>query len=43
VATDTNSSSREQSSGRSGKNRTNVQRSNKLRDDPSVNEMAAKV
>jgi UDP-2,3-diacylglucosamine pyrophosphatase LpxH len=43
VVIDTDSSSREQSSGRSGKNRTNVQRSTKLRDDLSVNEMAAKV
>jgi UDP-2,3-diacylglucosamine pyrophosphatase LpxH len=43
VATDTNSSSREQSSGRSGKNRTNIQRSTKLRDDLGVNEVAVKV
>ena len=43
VAIDTNSSSREQSSGHSGKNRTDIQRSTKLRDDPSVNEVAAKV
>jgi UDP-2,3-diacylglucosamine pyrophosphatase LpxH len=43
VATDTNSSSREQSSGRSRKNRTNIQRSTKLRDDLSVNEVAVKV
>jgi UDP-2,3-diacylglucosamine pyrophosphatase LpxH len=43
VDTDTNSSSREQSSGRSRKNRTNIQRSTKLRDDLSVNEVAVKV
>jgi UDP-2,3-diacylglucosamine pyrophosphatase LpxH len=43
VDTDTNSGSREQPSGRSGKNRTSIQRSTKLRDDPSVNEVAAKV
>jgi UDP-2,3-diacylglucosamine pyrophosphatase LpxH len=43
VDIDTNSSSREQSSGRSGKNRTNIQRSTKLRDDLSVNEVATKV
>jgi UDP-2,3-diacylglucosamine pyrophosphatase LpxH len=43
VDTDIDSSSREQSSGRSGKNRTNIQRSTKLRNDPSVNEVAAKV
>jgi UDP-2,3-diacylglucosamine pyrophosphatase LpxH len=43
VDTDTNSSSREQPSGRSGKNRTDIQRSTKLRNDPGVNEVAAKV
>jgi UDP-2,3-diacylglucosamine pyrophosphatase LpxH len=43
VATDTDSSSREQSSGRSRKNRTSIQRSTKLRDDLSVNEVATKV
>jgi UDP-2,3-diacylglucosamine pyrophosphatase LpxH len=43
VATDTDSSSREQPSGHSRKNRTNIQRSTKLRDDLGVNEMAAKV
>jgi UDP-2,3-diacylglucosamine pyrophosphatase LpxH len=43
VATDTNSSSREQSTGRSGKNRTNVQGPDQLRNDPSVNEVAVKV
>jgi 4-hydroxy-3-methylbut-2-enyl diphosphate reductase IspH len=43
VDTDTNSSSREQSSGRSGKNRTDIQRSNELRSSSSINEVAAKV
>jgi UDP-2,3-diacylglucosamine pyrophosphatase LpxH len=43
VDTDTDSGSREQPSGRSGKNRTDIQRSTKLRDDPGVNEMAVKV
>ena len=43
VVTNTNSSSREQSSGRSGKNRTNVQGPDQLRNDPSVNEVAVKV
>ena len=43
VDINTNSSSREQSSGRSGKNRTNIQRSNQLRDDLSVNQVAVKV
>ena len=43
VDTDTNSSSREQSSGRSGKNRTNIQRSNELRSSSSINEVAVKV
>ena len=43
VDTDTNSSSREQSSGRSGKNRTSIQRSDELRSSSSVNEVAVKV
>jgi UDP-2,3-diacylglucosamine pyrophosphatase LpxH len=43
VDTNTDSSSREQSSRHSGKNRTNIQRSTKLRDDLSVNEVAVKV
>jgi predicted phosphodiesterase len=43
VDTDTDSSSREQSPGRSGKNRTNIQRPGQLRDDTGVNEVAAKV
>ena len=43
VDTDTNSSSREQSSGRSGKNRTGIQRSDELRSNSSVNEVAVKV
>jgi hypothetical protein len=43
VDTDTDSSSREQSSGRSGKNRTDIQRSNELRSGSSINEVAAKV
>jgi UDP-2,3-diacylglucosamine pyrophosphatase LpxH len=43
VATDTNSSSREQSPRRSGKNRTNIQRPDQLRDDTGVNEVAVKV
>jgi hypothetical protein len=43
VDTDINSSSREQSSGRSGKNRTDIQRSNELRSSSSINEVAAKV
>ena len=43
VDTDTNSSSREQSSGRSGKNRTGLQRSDELRSNSSVNEVAVKV
>ena len=43
VVTNTNSSSREQSSGRSRKNRTNIQRSTKLRSSSDVNEMAVKV
>jgi hypothetical protein len=43
VDTDTDSGSREQSSGRSGKNRTGIQRPNELRSSPSVNEVAAKV
>jgi UDP-2,3-diacylglucosamine pyrophosphatase LpxH len=43
VATDTNSSSREQSAGRSRKNRTNIQGPDQLRSSSSVNEVAAKV
>ena len=43
VDTDTNSSSREQSSGRSRKNRTSIQRSDELRSSSSVNEVAIKV
>ena len=43
VDTDTNSSSREQSSGRSGKNRVSIQGSDQLRNDSSVNEVAIKV
>ena len=43
VDTDTNSSSREQSPGRSGKNRTGIQRSDELRSSSSVNEVAVKV
>ena len=43
VDTDTNSSSPEQSSGRSGKNRTGIQRSDELRSSSSVNEVAVKV
>jgi UDP-2,3-diacylglucosamine pyrophosphatase LpxH len=43
VATDTNSSSREQSAGRSRKNRTNIQGPDQLRSSSSVNEMAVKV
>jgi hypothetical protein len=43
VDTNTDSSSREQSSGRSGKNRTNVQRSTKLRNGSSVDEVETKV
>ena len=43
VDTDTNSSSREQSSGRSGKNRTGIQGPNELRSSSSVNEVAVKV
>jgi UDP-2,3-diacylglucosamine pyrophosphatase LpxH len=43
VDTNTDSSSREQSSGRSGKNRTNIQRPDQLRDDSGVNEVAVKV
>jgi UDP-2,3-diacylglucosamine pyrophosphatase LpxH len=43
VVIDTNSSSREQSSGRSGKNRTSVQRPDELRSSSSVNEVAVKV
>ena len=43
VDTDTNSSSREQSPGRSGKNRTGIQRPDQLRSSSSVNEVAVKV
>ena len=43
VDTDTDSGSREQSSGRSGKNRTGIQRPNELRSSSSVNEVASKV
>ena len=43
VDTDTNSSSREQSPGRAGKNRTSVQRPDQLRTSTSVNEVAVKV
>ena len=43
VDTDTNSSSREQSPGRSGKNRTGIQRPDQLRSGSSVNEVAVKV
>ena len=42
-STDNDSSSREQSSGRSGTNRTNVQGPDQLRNDSGVNEMAIKV
>ena len=43
VDTDTNSSSREQSSGRSGKNRTSIQGPDELRSSSIVNEVAVKV
>jgi UDP-2,3-diacylglucosamine pyrophosphatase LpxH len=43
VVTDTNSSSREQSAGRSRKNRTDIQRPDQLRSSSSVNEVAVKV
>jgi UDP-2,3-diacylglucosamine pyrophosphatase LpxH len=43
VDTNTDSGSREQSSGRSGKNRTSIQRSDELRSSSSVNEVAVKV
>jgi 4-hydroxy-3-methylbut-2-enyl diphosphate reductase IspH len=43
VDTDTNSSSREQSPGRSGKNRTNVQRSSQLRNSAGIDEVATKI
>jgi UDP-2,3-diacylglucosamine pyrophosphatase LpxH len=43
VVTDTDSSSREQSAGRSGKNRTNIQGPDQLRNGPSVDEVAIKV
>jgi len=43
VDINTNSSSREQSSGRSGKNRAGIQRPDELRSGSSVNEVAVKV
>jgi hypothetical protein len=43
VATNTDSGSREQSPGRSGKNRTGIQGPDELRSSSSVNEVAAKV
>jgi hypothetical protein len=43
VDIDTDSSSREQSSGRSGKNRISIQRPDELRSSSSVNEVAVKV
>jgi UDP-2,3-diacylglucosamine pyrophosphatase LpxH len=43
VATDTDSSSREQSAGRSRKNRTSIQGPDELRSGSSVNEVAVKV
>ena len=43
VDTNTDSSSREQSPGRSGKNRTGIQRPDELRSSSSVNEVAVKV
>ena len=43
VDTDTNSGSREQSSGRARKNRTGIQGPNQLRNDTGVNEVAAKI
>jgi hypothetical protein len=43
VDINTDSSSREQSSGRSGKNRIGIQRSDELRSSSSINEVAAKV
>jgi UDP-2,3-diacylglucosamine pyrophosphatase LpxH len=43
VDTDTNSSSREQSSGRSGKNRISVQGPDQLRSSTGINEVAVKV
>jgi UDP-2,3-diacylglucosamine pyrophosphatase LpxH len=43
VDTDTDSSSREQSSGRARKNRTGIQGPNQLRNDTGVNEVAAKI
>jgi len=43
VDTDTNSSSREQSSGRSGKNRTSIQGPDQLRSSTGINEVAVKV
>lgn len=43
VDTDTNSGSREQSSGRAGKNRTGIQGPDQLRNDTGVNEVAVKI
>ena len=43
VDTDTNSSSREQSSGRARKNRTGIQGPDQLRNDTGVNEVAVKI
>jgi UDP-2,3-diacylglucosamine pyrophosphatase LpxH len=43
VDTDTNSGSREQSSGRARKNRTGIQGPDQLRNDTGVNEVAAKI
>ena len=43
VDINTNSSSREQSSGRSGKNRASIQRPDQLRNNTGVNEVAVKV
>jgi hypothetical protein len=43
VDTNTDSSSRKQSSGRSGKNRAGIQGPDQLRDDLGVNEVAVKV
>jgi hypothetical protein len=43
VDTNTDSSSREQSSGRARKNRTGIQGPDQLRNDTSVNEVAAKI
>ena len=43
VVVNTDSSSSKQSSGHSGKDRINIQGSNQLRDDVSVNEVATKI